>query len=950
MKKTKQNKHQNTSTPIPTIQNHILIKGARLHNLKNVDVAIPRNQLVVVTGVSGSGKSSLTIDTLYAEGQRRYVESLSSYARQFLGRMSKPDVDYIKGISPAIAVEQKVVTRSSRSTVGTLTEIYDYLRLLYARIGRTYSPKSGEEVKKHDVTDVVQTIFSLPNDTRVAIYAPQKLPQNAPLPKILSLILQKGFTRVRLNNQPPIHIEDVQPADLPAEVHQLDILIDRFAVQPADDDLRQRCADSVQTAFYEGESSCYIHLPDLPADQNTLTFSNRFEADGIVFEQPTPHFFNFNNPYGACKVCEGFGATIGIDENLVIPDTSLSVYQGAVVPWTGDKMGLYKTRFVEQSHKFNFPIHTPISELTPEQYRTLWEGNAYVKGIDGFFADLDAQPQKVHYRIMLAKYRGRTTCKVCKGTRLREDTQYVKINNHSIVELVLMPIKELVIFFQQLTLSPHDSQVSKRLLIEINNRLAVMNNIGLGYLTLNRQSATLSGGETQRINLTRSLGSNLSDSMYILDEPSIGLHPRDTQRLLEVLQKLRDLGNTVIVVEHDEDVIKTADFLIDMGPEAGHLGGEVVFAGEPQYLPTAERSLTAAYLLQHKQIELPTARRPLYQYIAIENATHHNLKNITVKFPLNAMTVVTGVSGSGKTSLIKGILYPALFRLLEKTGDLPGRHAKINGSLGDIQTIELIDQNPIGRSSRSNPVTYTKAYDSIRDLFAKQQYAKINGFTPKHFSFNVEGGRCETCQGDGYVTIEMQFLADVHLVCESCNGNRFKSEVLEVKYKDKNIAQILDLSIDEAIAFFVEHKDIAAKLQPLAEVGLGYVKLGQSTGTLSGGEAQRVKLASYLGKSSRTAPVLFIFDEPSTGLHFNDVRKLLKAFNALIERGHTIVVIEHNMDIAKCADWLIDLGPEGGNEGGYLLYEGRPEGILDIPQSPTSACLREKLVLTGVAP
>lgn len=969
-------------------QQYIIIKGARLHNLKNIDVALPRHRLIVVTGVSGSGKSSLTIDTLYAEGQRRYVESLSSYARQFLGRMNKPDIDYIKGISPAIAIEQKVVTRGARSTVGTLTEIYDYLRLLFARAGHTYSPVSGIKVSKHEVADVSDYIASLPNDTRLQLLVPFRRHYHTDLPRELEILLQKGFTRLQIDDN--LHaIEDLPPEIMHQIAQQfaaqpdneniretsektakktskktdrkttaspqqaiaakpltVRILIDRLVVQHDAPDFTSRCADSVNTAFYESGGDCIVQvLNNTPAERH---FSNRFEADGMTFEIPSPHLFNFNNPYGACKRCEGFGAVIDIDPDLVIPNRQLSVYDYAIACWKGEKMSAWRDALVRSAHHFDFPIHRAIADLSPEQYELLWTGNPYFGGLNDFFAFIESEAHKIQYRVMLSKYRGRTTCRDCKGTRLRPDAQYVKIGGKSIGELVTMPIGELRHFFAQLALPDYDQSVAGRILTEIGNRLEIMSGIGLDYLQLNRLSATLSGGETQRINLTRSLGSNLTNSMYILDEPSVGLHPRDTARLVAVLQQLRNLGNTVIVVEHEEEVMKAADFLLDIGPLAGHLGGEVVFADTPDRLPAAERSLTAQYLTGAKQIALPTQRRKPTAFLTVENANHHNLKNITVRFPLQAISVVTGVSGSGKTSLVKDIFYPALMRHLDSaTSDAPGKHQAISGALERIGKLELIDQNPLGRSSRSNPVTYIKAYDHIRDLYASQPLSKMRGFEARHFSFNVEGGRCETCQGEGETVVEMQFLADVRLICEDCGGKRFKREVLDVKYNEKSIFDILELSVDEAIMFFGETKDISPRLQPLSDVGLGYIKLGQSSSTLSGGEAQRVKLAAYLGKGKNATSVLFIFDEPSTGLHFNDINKLLASFNALVEAGHTVVVVEHNIDIIKCADWLIDLGPEGGNGGGELLYEGAPEGLLAVSRSYTARYLAPKLAVSS---
>lgn len=930
-----------TETLLQDPKQFIIIKGAKAHNLKNVSLAIPRNKLVVVTGVSGSGKSSLTIDTLYAEGQRRYVESLSSYARQFLMRMDKPNVDYIKGISPAIAIEQKVVTRNSRSTVGTLTEIYDYLRLLFARIGKTYSPISGNQVKRHDVTDVVNYIFSFPSKTRVQIFIPLLLQDTQSVTNQLSLLLQKGYTRLAIGNE-LVNLEDLLTDDTKHKnLEEAKILIDRLIIRSDNEEVKNRCADSVNTAFFESGGDCIIEIVGKEFKQ----FSNRFELDGLTFEQPNPHFFNFNSPYGACKKCEGFGYVLGIDENLVIPDKTKSIYDNAIACWRGEKMKTWKNNLIHASTKFDFPIHRAIQELTAKQYELLWAGNKYFQGINEFFKHLESQQHKIQYRILLAKYRGKTVCPDCKSSRLRIDAQYVKITGKNILDLVFLPIQELKVFFDQLDLSTYEEKVARRILTEIKTRLKVMVEVGLGYLTLSRLSNTLSGGETQRINLTRSLGSNLTNSMYILDEPSIGLHSRDTERLIKVLRMLRDLGNTVIIVEHDEDVIRAADYLIDMGPLAGQYGGEIIFQGDPTNLSihTQTQSLTADYLTGQREISIPTQRRKPINSLTIEEATQHNLKAITATFPLEAITVVSGVSGSGKTTLVKKILYPALKRQLEKEGNAPGQHKLLSGDIDTIQKIELIDQNPLGRSSRSNPATYTKAYDVIRELYAQQGLSRIRGFKRKHFSFNVEGGRCENCKGDGMVTIEMQFLADIHLTCEECNGQRFKNEVLEVTYKDKSIFDVLKMSVDEALVFFKDVPDVANKIRPLADVGLGYVKLGQSSSTLSGGEAQRVKLASYLGKGKSRSSILFIFDEPTTGLHFHDIHKLLQAFNALVEQGHTVVIVEHNLDIIKCADWVIDLGPDGGKNGGHLLYQGTPEGLLSCEKSYTAQYLKEKM-------
>ncbi len=915
----------------------IIIKGAREHNLKNVDLTLPKNKLIVFTGVSGSGKSSLCMDTLYAEGQRRYVESLSSYARQFLMRMNKPDVDYIKGITPAIAIEQKVSTRTTRSTVGTLTEIYDYLRLLYARVGKTISPISGKEVKKHEVKDVVDFVFSYAVDTKVQLFAPIQLKRK--IEDELNILMQKGFTRV-LYKKELYKIEDLAQQDLKKNKEDsLWILIDRVVAENTEDN-HSRVADSVQTCFYEGNGECIVDI-----DQKFHIFNNKFELDGMRFEEPTQHFFNFNNPYGACKTCEGFGTVIGIDEDLIIPDKNLSVYEGAIACWKGEKMKEWNERLIKHGIKFDFPIHRSIKDLTKAEKQLLWTGNEYFQGLTEFFKFLEAESYKIQYRVMLSRYRGRTTCNDCQGSRLRADSNYVKVGVMTLSDLLMTPIDEAYEFFDKIKLSKQDQHIADRIIVEIKNRLKVMVEIGLGYLTLNRFSNTLSGGETQRINLTRILGSNLTDSLYMLDEPSIGLHPKDTEKLIMVIKQLRDMGNTVIVVEHDEEMIREADFLVDMGPYAGVNGGEVVFSGHAKDLKSViETSLTAQYMLGKQVIEVPKTRRKFINSIEITGASHHNLKNIDVKFPLQALTIVTGVSGSGKTTLVKKILYPLIANLTEdNSGEKPGFYKDLKGEYNQIKQVELIDQNPLGRTSRSNAVTYTKSYDAIRELFSQQQLSKLRGFKPKDFSFNVEGGRCETCKGDGEIVVEMQFLADVHLVCDSCKGKRFKDDVLEVTYKDKNIFEVLSMSIDEAMEFFIHHADIRLRIKPLQDIGLGYITLGQSTSTLSGGEAQRLKLASFLGKGAVTHPVLFIFDEPTTGLHFYDVQKLLYAFDALIKLGHTLVVIEHNLDVIKCADWLIDLGPEGGKNGGDLMFQGVPEDILTNKKSQTARFLKEKL-------
>ena len=919
-------------------QPNIIIKGANVHNLKNIDVIIPKNKFVVVTGVSGSGKSSLTIDTLYAEGQRRYVESLSSYARQFLDRKEKPDVDYIKGLSPAIAIEQRVSSSTTRSTVGSLTEIYDYLRLLYAKAGETISPISGNKVIKQEVQDVIAYIKQLKEGQKLQILSP--IYDKKDLKTTLKNLLQKGYLRLFVDGN-VLRIEDILENEVNNALfseQKVYLLIDRIVVKNETENLN-RVADSINIAFDEGENVCVLDLGDGKMEE----FSRRFELDGIKFEEPTAHFFNYNSPYGACTTCEGFGTIIGIDHDLVIPNKSLSLYEDAVAAWKGEKMSWYKDEFIRNAHLVDFPIHKPIIDLSTEQYKLLWSGFNGVMGLHGFFKEIEEQTYKIQYRVMLSRYRGRTICDVCDGTRLRKETQYVKVGGKSIGELLSIPIKDLVIHFEQIELTDYQEQVSKRILVEVKQRLQFLIDVGLEYLNLNRVSNTLSGGETQRIHLTRTLGSNLTSSIYILDEPSIGLHPHDSDRLIKVLKHLRDLGNTVIVVEHEEDIIMAADYLIDVGPEAGSLGGEIVFAGKIEDIFKTPTSLTTQYLEGTKKIEVPLKRRKPYDFIEIKGARQHNLKNVDVKIPLNALTVVTGVSGSGKTTLIKGILYPGIKRELEGHGEKPGAHKSIEGAIGRLGKIEMVDQNPIGRSSRSNPVTYIKAYDAIRDLYSKQPLSKIRAYKPKHFSFNVEGGRCDNCNGEGETIVEMQFLADIHLTCEVCKGARFKQEILEVQYKGKSIADVLSMTVDDAVEFFKEAKDVKSKLAPLSEVGLGYIQLGQSSSTLSGGEAQRVKLASFLSKGKSAETVLFIFDEPSTGLHFNDINKLLKAFNALIEKGHSIIVIEHNLEIIKCADWLIDLGPGGGNDGGELIFQGTPEGLIKEKRSLTGLYLKEKL-------
>lgn len=921
---------------------HIIIKDARVHNLKSVDVAIPRNKFVVITGVSGSGKSSLAIDTLYAEGQRRYVESLSSYARQFLMRMDKPEVEYIKGISPAIAIEQKVSTRSSRSTVGSLTEIYDYMRLLYARLGETISPISGNPVKKHEVRDVVDFVKTLSEGSKIQVLFPYRFKKKKPLQKELELLSQKGYIRIALNgNVYRLKHLDENPELFEAlkKTEEINIVLDRLAIKNEETEW-SRLSDSVETAFFESGGDCLIEV----IGEKTHHFSNRFELDGITFEEPNPHFFNFNSPFGACPTCEGFGQVIGLDEDLIVPDKNKSVYEGALAPWRGEKMKNWLDRLVRSAMEFDFPIHRSYKHLTTEEKELLWTGNEYFQGLNEFFKELEQQSYKIQYRVMLSRYRGRTVCTECKGSRLRKEASYVKFKRKSIQELMSMPVEALQEFFKGIVLNKHEEQVAGRLIYEINSRLNFMLDVGLPYLTLNRLSSTLSGGETQRINLTRSLGSNLTDSLYILDEPSIGLHPRDTNRLINVLKALKDLGNTVIVVEHEEEMMRAADHIIDMGPRAGHLGGEIIASGNYEEIIKQPKSLTGAYLSGVAEVPLPKQRRKSGNHIKLSGVTHNNLKNVDVKFPLNTLTVVSGVSGSGKTTLIRQVLVPALIRALGGTADKPGDFDELSGDIKSIGRIEMVDQNPIGKSSRSNPVTYIKAYDAIRELYANQQLAKMRGFKPKHFSFNVEGGRCEHCKGEGETLVEMQFLADIHLTCEVCKGKRFKEEVLDVTYQGVNIFDLLNMNISQAIEFFSKDKqDIAEKLKPLEDVGLGYVKLGQSSNTLSGGEAQRVKLASFIGKGSSDGKIFFVFDEPTTGLHFHDINKLLSSFNALIEQGHTVLVIEHNSEVIKCADHVIDLGPEGGEKGGNIVFEGTPKALAEYKESYTGRFLKEKI-------
>jgi len=915
---------------------NIIIKGAKLHNLKNINTIIPRNKLVVITGLSGSGKSSLAFDTLYAEGQRRYVESLSSYARQFLGRLNKPKVDYIKGIAPAIAIEQKVNSTNPRSTVGTSTEIYDYLKLLYARIGKTYSPISGDEVKKDTVTDVVNYVKAFEERSKLLLLAPFLIEEGRKIEEKLNILQQQGYARIKVNDT----VVRIDEADAIKKTDKLFLVVDRI-IKKDDEDFYNRLADAVQTAFFEGKGEAFIE--DLTTGKQRH-FSNSFELDGMSFLEPNVHLFSFNNPYGACPTCEGYGDVIGIDEDLVIPNTALSVYENAVFPWRGESMSYYRDQLVNNAYKFDFPIHKPYFELSAAQKDLLWNGNQYFEGINQFFEFLESKAYKIQNRVMLSRYRGKTRCKTCGGKRLRKEANYVKIGGTTLTDLVELPLNKVADFFKDLELSEHDSKIAKRLLTEIESRLEFLAKVGLNYLTLNRKSNTLSGGESQRINLATSLGSSLVGSMYILDEPSIGLHPKDTERLIEVLQNLRDLGNTVIVVEHDEDIMKAADEIIDIGPEAGTFGGDVVAVGTYDEILKSD-SLTAKYLNGELEIKVPEKRRTSKYYIDVKGARENNLKNIDVRFPLGVFVAVTGVSGSGKSTLVKKLLYPALLKETGGYGEKVGQMTGIEGKFDNINHIEFVDQNPIGRSSRSNPVTYIKAYDDIRSLYADQKLSKIRNFKTKHFSFNVDGGRCEHCKGEGEVTIEMQFMADVHLECEVCKGKRFKKEVLEVTFEDKNIDDILNMTIDDAIAFFKEHKQdkITRKLKPLQDVGLGYVTLGQSSSTLSGGEAQRIKLASFLVKGTTKEKNLFIFDEPTTGLHFHDIQKLLASFQALIKKGHSILVVEHNLDLIKCADHVIDLGLEGGENGGHLIAAGTPEEVVKNKQSYTAQYLKDKL-------
>jgi len=920
-----------------TLFENIVIKGAKMHNLKNIDVTIPRNKLVVITGLSGSGKSSLAFDTLYAEGQRRYVESLSAYARQFMGKLNKPKVDDIKGIAPAIAIEQKVNSTNPRSTVGTTTEIYDYLKLLYARIGKTYSPVSGKLVKKDTVSDVVDRLKSLEERSKLLLLAPLKIEKNRSLNDKLKILLKQGFSRIMSGDQ-VIRLDEAVKKKISKK--DLFLVVDRIVLKH-EEDFYNRLGDAIENTFYEGHGK--LILKDLSQDK-LHSFSNVFERDGIKFIEPTIHLFSFNNPYGACPTCEGYGDVIGLDDDLIIPNTGLSVYDSAVAPWKGDTLGWYKEQFVKNAHKFNFPVHKPYFELSEEQKEVLWEGNEHVEGINGFFKRIEEKSYKIQNRVLLSRYRGKTKCKSCGGKRLRKEAEYVKVGFKNITELVDLPIEKVLDYFENLELSEHDLHVSKRLLKEITSRLTFLTQVGLTYLTLNRKSNSLSGGESQRINLATSLGSSLVGSMYILDEPSIGLHSRDGDRLIKVLKNLKDLGNTVIVVEHDEDMMKEADLIIDIGPEAGIYGGEVVAYGRYDEILKKE-SLTAKYLNHNLSIEVPENQKPVKHKIAVEGARANNLKNVTVEFPLNMLTVITGVSGSGKSTLVKNILYPALSKTFGLHGKKVGQYDKLSGDLKKIDAVEYVDQNPIGRSSRSNPITYIKAYDDIRNLFASQKLSKLRKYKASHFSFNVDGGRCEKCKGEGEITIEMQFMADVHILCDACHGNRFKPEIMEVKFEGKSIHDVLSMSVDEALAFFEEHHQdkIVKKLMPLHDVGLNYVSLGQSSSTLSGGEAQRIKLATFLGKGSNSQKTLFIFDEPTTGLHFHDIKKLLKSFNALIEKGHSVIVIEHHLDLIKCADYIIDLGPEGGEKGGDVVATGTPEEIIRNKASLTGTYLKEKI-------
>jgi excinuclease ABC subunit A len=931
---------------------YIIIKRARVNNLRNLSVAIPRNKLVVITGLSGSGKSSLAFDTLFAEGQRMYVESLSSYARQFLGRMEKPDVDYIRGVSPAIAIEQKVNTRNPRSTVGTTTEVYDYLKLLFARIGKTYSPISGNEVRRDTVSEVVDIINRQSEGTRIMISCPLKIQKGRKLEDELKLLLSKGFARMLLNGEvkfieefltgPEVSTGEKKKSSKKnaAALDNVEILIDRAAVNSSDEDLTFRLSDSIQTAFFEGHGDCHLYIEG----KDMLSFSDRFELDGITFTEPSVNFFSFNNPFGACRTCEGFGKILGIDEDLVIPDKSLSLYEGAVACWRTETMSEWQRPWLQAGIKYDFPIHRPYNELTQKERDLLWNGNEYLDGINSFFKYLESKIHKIQYRVLLSRYRGRTTCPDCRGTRLRKDAGYVKIANTSITDLVLLPIEDALAFFRTLKVQSFDQKVADRILTEIKYRLEYMVKVGLGYLTLNRLTNSLSGGEFQRIKLATSLGSALVGSMYILDEPSIGLHPKDTTRMVEVLKSLRDLGNTVIVVEHEEEIMRAADEIIDIGPDAGSHGGLLVFQGPISEIHSTTNTHTADYLNGKEKIQVPRQRRKWKDSVTVSGARENNLKNLKVRFPLGALTVITGISGSGKSTLVKKILYPALGRLSGSVAETPGRYDRLEGDVSRITQVEYVDQNPIGKSSRSNPISYVKAYDIIRQLYADQPLGKQRGYKPSHFSFNVDGGRCENCEGEGEIKVEMQFMADIFLKCEVCSGNRFKQEILEVEYNGKNISDVLDMTVEEALGFFHDKKQVLDRIQPLFNVGLGYVKLGQSSNSLSGGEAQRVKLASFLGKNSTEGHILFIFDEPTTGLHFHDISKLLTAINALVDEGHTVIVIEHNLEVVKCADWIIDLGPEGGEKkGGYVVFEGTPEEMVKKGKGYTAEYLRNKL-------
>jgi excinuclease ABC subunit A len=931
-------------------KNNIIVVRSRVNNLKNLSVAIPRKKLIVITGLSGSGKSSLAFDTLYADGQRRYVESLSSYARQFLGRMDKPDVDAIHGISPAIAIEQKVKTRNPRSTVGTSTEVYEYLKLLYARIGKTYSPISGRLVKRHTVTDITDDVMDLPDETQVLIYAPIFLNGNRTLEQQLQILMQQGFSRLLKDDQIVRIEEALEQIDKKTKPKNCFLVIDRIRVEKEDHELPARIADSVQTAFYEGRGTCILNYLENETKKK-VTYTNQFEMDGIQFEEPSVNMFTFNNPYGACKTCVGFGSIIGIDEDLVIPNKSLSIFDDAVACWKGEKMSEWKEELIANAYRFDFPVHKPYYQLSDNQKELLWTGNDYFEGIDAFFRYVEEQTYKIQYRVLLSRYRGKTNCTECKGTRLRRDASYVKIAGKPISEIVQMQLNEAREFFHRLKLDSHDQKIARRILTEINTRLEFLNDVGLGYLTMNRLSNSLSGGESQRINLATSLGSSLVGSMYILDEPSIGLHARDTERLINVLKRLRDLGNTVIVVEHEEEVIREADEIIDIGPDAGEHGGDLVFQGKYQELSKNDISYTALYLTGRKEIKTSERRRNWRDFIEVKGAIQHNLKNIDVKFPLNTLTVITGVSGSGKSTLVRDILYPVLKKRYGGYADKTGKYGVLMGDIESLSSVEYVDQNPIGRSSRSNPATYLKAFDDIRQIFASQKLSKLRGYKPGFFSFNIPGGRCETCEGEGQIKVEMQFMADIYLTCDECHGKRFKDEVLEIRFNDKSIADILEMTVDQAIEFFgsIEKKNssttkVIDKVQPLKEVGLGYLRLGQPSNTLSGGEAQRIKLAFFLSKGINDGKTMFIFDEPTTGLHIHDISKLLDSFNALIERGHTVVVIEHNLEVVKSADWIIDLGPEGGENGGYLVYEGIPEDLVKNKKSYTGKYLKDKLV------